>query len=196
MSKCLFQELWKTGVGWDEEIPVEFVKRFQMWMNDLSLLQMWRIPMSYFPVAWCDLQQLQLEGFGDASSTGYGAWVYLRAQMLDGTYTSSLVMSKARVAPVKAMTIPRLELLGSLCFVLGWCLLCIRHWNVQMFPSGVGRTPWWLSVGSEVVPPSGSSLWLTEYERSRIWLIPVNGSTVVESSTLLILSLEGWELRS
>ena len=20
MSKCLFQELWKTGVGWDEEI--------------------------------------------------------------------------------------------------------------------------------------------------------------------------------
>ena len=114
MSKCLFQELWKTGVGWDEEIPVQFVKRFQMWMNDLSLLQMWKIPRSYFPVAWRDLQQLQLEGFGDASSTGYGACVYLRAQMPDGTYTSSLVMSKARVAPVKAMTIPRLELLGSL----------------------------------------------------------------------------------
>ena len=114
MSKCLFQELCKTGVGWDEEIPVEFVKRFQMWMNDLSLLQMGKIPRSYFPVVWRDLQQLQLEGFGDASSTGYGACVYLRAQMPDGTYTSALVMAKARVAPVKAMTIPRLELLGSL----------------------------------------------------------------------------------
>ena len=81
----------------------------------------------------------------------------------------------------------------ELCFVLGWWLLCIRRWNVQMFPSGVGRTPWWHFVGSEVVPPSGSSLWLTEYERSRIWLIPVNGSTAVASSTLLIW---GWELRS
>ena len=84
----------------------------------------------------------------------------------------------------------------DLCFVLGWCILCMKRWNVQMFPSGVGRTPWWHSVGSEVFPPSGSSLWLTEYERSRIWLIPVNGSTAVESSTLLILSPEGWELRS
>ena len=81
-------------------------------------------------------------------------------------------------------------------FVLGWCLLCISCWNVQMFPSGVGRTPWWHSVGSEIVPPSGSCLWLTEYERSKIWLIPVNGSTAVESSTLLISSPDGWELRS
>ena len=188
MSKCLFQELWKTGVGWDEEIPVEFVKWFQMWMNDLSLLQMWKIPRSYFPVAWRDLQQLQLEGFGDASSTGYGACVYLRAQMPDGTYTSSLVLSRLWQYHVWSS--------WDLCFVLGWCLLCIKRWNVQMFLSGVGRTPWWHFVGSEVVPPSGSSLWLTEYERSRIWLIPVNGSTAVASSTLLIWSPEGWELRS
>ena len=45
---------------------------------------------------------------------GYGACVYLVAQLGNGSSVSSLVMSKSKVAPLKKVTLPRLELLGSL----------------------------------------------------------------------------------
>ena len=57
---------------------------------------------------------MQLHGFGDASPKGYGACVYLQAEMVDGTCCSSLIIAKSRVAPLKQVTLPRLELLGAL----------------------------------------------------------------------------------
>ena len=55
-----------------------------------------------------------MHGFGDASERGYGAVVYLRIPCGDGTHEVSLVTSRARVAPLKRVTLPRLELLGAL----------------------------------------------------------------------------------
>ena len=57
---------------------------------------------------------MQLHGFADASETGYGAVVYARILHQDATITVTLVAAKARVAPKKSVTMPRLELLGSL----------------------------------------------------------------------------------
>jgi hypothetical protein len=113
-SKCLFQDIWKAGVDWDEEISKEFSKRFEQWVAGLRLFQAWLIPRCYVASPWNGIQHMQLEGFGDASQHGYGACVYLRVLLSDGTLTSSLVMSKARVAPVKTLTIPRLELMAAL----------------------------------------------------------------------------------
>jgi hypothetical protein len=83
-------------------------------MADLLCLRMWRVPRCYFCVAWRDVRQLQLEGFVDTSGSGYGSCVYVRAQMPDDNFQTSLVMSKARVAPVKALTMPQLELMAAL----------------------------------------------------------------------------------
>ena len=55
-----------------------------------------------------------LLGFGDASLKGYRACIYLKATMNDGNCVCSLVIAKSRVAPLKEMSLPRLELLGSL----------------------------------------------------------------------------------
>ena len=52
--------------------------------------------------------------FGDASEVGYGAAVYLRLTLRDGSVVTPLVISRARVAPLKRVSLPRLELLGSL----------------------------------------------------------------------------------
>ena len=52
----------------------------------------------------------QIHVFSDASSIGYGAAAYLRLCDKGGLIHCFLLMGKARVAPVKAVTIPRLEL--------------------------------------------------------------------------------------
>ncbi len=55
----------------------------------------------------------ELHGFCDASSVTYGAAIYLRTEYEDGSTTTTLVTAKARVLPVRPVTIPRAELLGA-----------------------------------------------------------------------------------
>jgi len=56
---------------------------------------------------------IQLHGFCDASQEAYGACIYARTQNSNGEFETSLYVSKSRVAPLHATTIPRLELCGA-----------------------------------------------------------------------------------
>jgi hypothetical protein len=56
---------------------------------------------------------MELVGFSDASPKAYSAVVFIRVTDSENRVSSSLVCAKTRVAPVKAITIPRLELLGA-----------------------------------------------------------------------------------
>ena len=58
--------------------------------------------------------KLQLVGFSDASEMAYSAIVYLRAVCLNGEVDVNLIVSKTRVAPVRKVSLPRLELCGAL----------------------------------------------------------------------------------
>ena len=111
--KCLFQELWKLGIEWDAEIPENCRKVVETWLSGLSLLKDWEIPRAFSFGKWKDVVAVQLHGFGDASEKGYGACVYVVLERNDGTLSSTLVLSKAKVAPLKKVTLPRLELLGA-----------------------------------------------------------------------------------
>lgn len=53
---------------------------------------------------------VQLHVFADASEDAFGAVAYLRHEYTDSTISCTLVLSKTRLAPVKPLTIPRLEL--------------------------------------------------------------------------------------
>ncbi|KRX46957.1 hypothetical protein T05_2479 [Trichinella murrelli] len=55
-----------------------------------------------------EIRRLELHVFGDASKLAYGAAVYL-----DGKRTVNLVLAKAKVAPLKQVTLPRLELMAA-----------------------------------------------------------------------------------
>ena len=113
-AKFLFQKLWQLGVDWDEHIPEDLATQFVTWTEGFKLLKSWSIPRRYSDQAWSDLQGIELHAFGDSSMAGYGAVVYIRIPMGGDTYTCSLVIGKAKVAPLKSVTLPRLELLGSL----------------------------------------------------------------------------------
>ena len=74
----------------------------------MELLQVY-IPRYYFPK---DVQvaSRQLHGFCDASEDAYSGVVYLRMEDTDGNTHVAIVASKTRVAPIKHLSIPRLEL--------------------------------------------------------------------------------------
>lgn len=58
--------------------------------------------------------EVEMHGFCDASEQAYGACVYVRSKDASGKWHSRLLCAKTRVAPLKAATIPRLELNGAL----------------------------------------------------------------------------------
>ena len=112
--KCLFQDLWRAGFQWDDEPPSEFRVQFFRWVDGPQVLQQWSIPRNYTGTGWSNIRGLALHAFGDASPRGYGACVYLVAEKEDGSVVSSLVIAKAKLAPLKTVTLPRLELLACL----------------------------------------------------------------------------------
>ena len=58
--------------------------------------------------------ELHAHAFSDASVETYGASVYFKSVYKSGYISVSLVSCKSRVAPMKSVSIPRLELLGNL----------------------------------------------------------------------------------
>ena len=121
MTKILFQDLWQLGLGWDEPLPHELQNQMSAWVLGFRDINQWRIPRCLSIQTWeaCDKQLLC---FSDASSRAFGCCVYLKV-IQNGLSRVSLVASKVRVAPLKKITLPRLELLGALlaarllCFV-------------------------------------------------------------------------------
>ncbi|XP_055859438.1 uncharacterized protein LOC129921565 [Episyrphus balteatus] len=74
-----------------------------------------------------------VSGFSDASQKAYSAAVYIRIVSERGEIEVQLVAGKTHVAPVKQLTIPRLELCGALLLtrliVLAWLSSPPRRWN-------------------------------------------------------------------
>jgi hypothetical protein len=58
--------------------------------------------------------EIQFYGFCDPSEKAYGACLYLCSVNWQGEVTTKLLCSKSRVAPIKKITFPRLELCGPL----------------------------------------------------------------------------------
>lgn len=108
-AKMLFQELWTLGLDWDAPLPQDISEKWLRWVEALQHLETISIPRRYV----CHAEGNELHIFTDASPQAYGAVAYLRNQR-DGITTVTLVMAKSRVAPLKALSLPRLELLGVL----------------------------------------------------------------------------------
>ncbi|XP_055585525.1 uncharacterized protein LOC129738367 [Uranotaenia lowii] len=119
-GKILLQSLWRTGCDWDEKIDDESYTRWSQWRNKLSLIEEVKIPRCYLqnapPKAY---ESLQLHVFVDASEQAYGAVAFFRIETDEGP-RCSLVMARTKVAPLKQLSIPRMELMGA---VLGTRLL-------------------------------------------------------------------------
>lgn len=109
--KIAFQDLWRLGVSWDEEIPEDCRNFVRQWLDDLSWLKGWKISRCYTNRPWTT-ECIELHVFCDSSMKAYGACVYV-VYKSPIEVVSTLVLSKVKVAPLKRVTLPRLELLGA-----------------------------------------------------------------------------------
>ncbi|XP_029967089.1 uncharacterized protein LOC115402704 [Salarias fasciatus] len=111
-GKQVLQEICQKGVGWDELLPDELKPRWESWVSDLKNLEKIQIPRCYSPANFGKILRTELHHFSDASSQGYGQCTYIRF-VSENKVHCTLVMGKARVAPTKVVTIPRLELTAA-----------------------------------------------------------------------------------
>lgn len=108
-AKALLQELWTLGSGWDDELPEHIHSQWTKIKSELPTLRELRIP------RWIFTQKsasIEIHGFCDASELAYAAVIYVKATCIDQV-NISLLSAKTKVAPIKKMTIPRLELCGA-----------------------------------------------------------------------------------
>ena len=115
--KILLQELWTRGYDWDDVIHDEIASRMGSWYGQLRSLGNVQVPR-------CLLEEKEVVAkrvitFVDASLQAYGTFVYLQCVYNDATVSSRLVASKCKVALLKPMTVPRLEISGVVYWVCG-----------------------------------------------------------------------------
>ncbi|XP_018377662.1 PREDICTED: uncharacterized protein LOC108770525 [Trachymyrmex cornetzi] len=111
-TKLILQELWQLGAHWDESVPQELHTRWTAIKSQLADINHLDIPRCVKYAA--DSGLVQIHGFCDASQRAYGVCVYVRTKLEDNTYRVELLCSKSRVAPLKALSLPRLELSAAL----------------------------------------------------------------------------------
>lgn len=109
-AKCFMQLLWTTGLSWDEPLPPELADKWHSFVTDVQHIVHVSIPRAFLLSLSC---AVELHGFSDASESGYSAVLYFRCQLSTGDVIIRPIMAKTRVAPLKRVTLPRLELCGA-----------------------------------------------------------------------------------
>ena len=107
-GKVIFQQTTRLKLSWDEQVPSEITHKWNAWLRTLLSLADIKIPRCVKPCRYND-SYLELHCFSDASEHSYGCCIYLRCVSKVGVHTS-LIYAKHRLAPIKHVTIPRLEL--------------------------------------------------------------------------------------
>ncbi|XP_008543663.3 uncharacterized protein LOC103568535 [Microplitis demolitor] len=107
LAKILIQKLWDAKLDWDESLPIQLYTEWKTYYTQLTTLNQVSFPRT---IVRSNTTQQQLHGFCDASEKAYGACIYLRVTDPQGKIQVLLICAKSKVAPLKTITIPRLEL--------------------------------------------------------------------------------------
>ena len=105
-AKILLQEVWQRKCSWDIPLDQDLCDKWLDIRRDINDLPTVTFRRTYFPNQSSLPDHIYV--FADASTKAYGTVVYLQFGI-----EVSLAMSKGRVAPLKSLTLPRLELMAA-----------------------------------------------------------------------------------
>lgn len=110
-AKCYLREKWVLGLQWDEPLPDELRGRWIGYFEQLVHLPSQSFDRCLRPHDAAGQPSLIL--FSDGSEIAYGVAAYIRWKLTDGSYFARLVCSKSRIAPMKKLSTPQMELNGA-----------------------------------------------------------------------------------
>ncbi|GFX13463.1 uncharacterized protein TNCV_2192171 [Trichonephila clavipes] len=120
-AKVFLQQLWQCKLDWDDVLPNSIANEWREFVTSLKCIEEMKI--NRFIMADNNVR-IVLQGFADASEVTYGAVVYIQCFLHNGAAKVSIPASKSRVAPIRVISIPRLELCA--CVLLAQLVKKIR----------------------------------------------------------------------
>lgn len=109
-AKLLIRDLWELKIDWDEAPPAHIVDKWARFKAELPLLTQLFIPRH---IGVVDNGVVTLVACSDASEKAFGAAIYMHCQTHDEIKVN-LLCAKSRVAPLKTVSLARLELCAVL----------------------------------------------------------------------------------
>ena len=106
--KILLQQTWRSGQHWDRRITdSKFCKEIKDWIDEVAQFKKLEVPRQH-PFGVNDSVDLHI--FCDASLSATAVVAYFVFKSKEHRIRASFAIGKARVAPLKQQTVPRLEL--------------------------------------------------------------------------------------
>lgn len=112
-AKIMLQDLTRQKLKWDQPLSEDDQRRWEKWKAELGKLPELQLDRCIKPTDFGNIVTHHLHHFSDASNCAYGSVSYLRTTNDEGQIHCSFVFGKSRLAPLKQLTIPKLELAGA-----------------------------------------------------------------------------------
>lgn len=141
----MFQTLCLEGGDWDNPITGELLEQWNNVLLDLNELNVIKIPRCYFK-ADSFIVSKQVHGFSDASKSAYAAVMYLRTEYDTGAVEIKIIAAKTKVSPIKAQSIPRLELMAALLLskLVNFMILALKLGTDTFYWTDSMSVLWWI----------------------------------------------------
>ena len=184
--KEILQDLCRHRMSRDDEIPTKHHNKWIQWLAELLKLENLAVSRCYKPPDFGEIKNTQLHHFSDASQSGYGTVSYLRIENSAGDIHCAFVIGKARVAPLKQITIPRLELTAAAIAVK------VNNMIQKQLEIQIDDTIFWTdsyiqSCVISAMSQHGSTLsWRTGLRLSETDQVHCSGDTLTPRETLLM----------
>ena len=135
-AKVFMQGLWLCKIDWDKELDEQFKGKWESLLKDFFEIR--TIKLKRYISEILNPRKYDLHVFSDASQSAYAAVVYIVSEDGKNNKFSKLLCAKTRVAPLKPVTIPKLELCSAVLAVR----LTLKI--IQSLSVNIGELHFWL----------------------------------------------------
>ncbi|GFY06344.1 integrase catalytic domain-containing protein [Trichonephila clavipes] len=123
--------LWLLKLDWDSPLTEALATKWKTFQKEFEQVCSIHIPRWIHTAS----QQITLHGFSDASELAYASVIYAVQPQADGNTKVTLFWLNSGVAPLKSVSIPRLELNGALLLarLYATCKNILKEYDVHFY---------------------------------------------------------------